>query len=178
MANIGSHVDGLGMCVNTSIEILCHYLGLSQYYGYRDWTAKKEGGGSYSKKVDQQLAAWEKAMGVTEPVPYLQYEGPNPEAVLEALDRAGLPCAHTYGWSPRYNKRIAHMVCGVHYGTPGQYAVVLDNNPMQDFNPAQNKIFEWMSREEMIRRAKLGQSGNMWIFAWLAPPPPPVPKAK
>lgn len=175
MQNIGSKVDGLGMCVNTSIETLCHFLGLKQYYGYRDWTAAKEGGGSYSKKVDRQIAAWEKAMGIADPIPYLQYEGPNPESILEALDRAGLPYAHSYGWSPRYSGRIAHMVANCKYN--GGYSAVLDNNPMQDFSPAENKIFEWMSKEEMIRRAKLGQGGNMWIFAWLAPPPPPVPKA-
>lgn len=97
-----------------------------------------------------------------------------------------MPFAHSYGWSPRYHGRIAHMVADCHYGTTGsgpngtqgKYAAVLDNNPMDDFHPEQNQIFEWMDKSEMIRRGKLGQGGNFWLFAWLAPPPPPVPKVE
>lgn len=175
MKNIGSYKDGAGMCVMTSITMCAKYLGLADYYDLRDWCANEPGGG-YRTKVDNQIRRYEKAKGIAAPVAYLQYEGPDPGPVLEAIDRARLPLAHTYGWSPRYNSRIAHMVAGVKHS--GRLAVVLDNNPMTDFDIGSNKIFEWMSRAEMIRRAKLGQGGNLWLFAWLAPPPPPCPKVE
>lgn len=174
MSNIGSKRDGAGMCVMTSIEMLCHYLGMEDYYGLRDWCAR-EPGGAYRQKVADQIERFEKARGITNRASYLQYEGPNPEPLLEEIDKAGLPFAHSYGWSPRYHQRIAHMVANTKFS--GRFSAVLDNNPMNDFDPATNHIFEWMSREEMIRRAKLG-GGNMWIFVWLVPPPPPCPKVR
>lgn len=173
MQNIGSHKDGAGMCVMTSITMCAKYLGLKDYYGLRDWCAN-EPGGAYRGKVDDQIHRYEKALGIANPVPYLQYEGPDPGPILEAIDKARLPFAHTYGWSPRYHSRIAHMVADCHYGT---LAAVLDNNPMSDFDVPNAKMFEWMDRNEMIRRAKLG-GGNMWVHCWLAPPPPPCPKVK
>lgn len=176
--NIGSHKDGAGMCVMTSITMLAHYLGLTDYYGLRDWCAN-EPGGAYRQKVDDQIKRYERAMGIKNPIPYLQYEGPSPEMVLESIDHARLPFAHTYGWSPRYGHRIAHMVANVHYGIGQErLSVVLDNNPMSDFDIPGGKFLEWMPKEEMVRRAKLGQGGNMWLFAWLAPPPPPCPKVQ
>lgn len=168
MQNIPSRVDGAGMCVMTSIEILAHYLGLTDYYGIRDRCAEEPGGG-WPEKVVRQIAAWEKAKGI-KPIPYLQYAGSDPRAVLERLDKAGLPFAHSYSYSPRYGGRIAHMVANVKFG--GKYSVVLDNNPMNDLHPETNEMFEWMPKEEMLRRAG---GREIWIFAWLAPPPPPVP---
>src|ERR1041385_8595259 len=56
--NIGSKVDGAGMCVNSSIEMAARAQGLEQMRGYRDWTAQIAGGGSYPDKVDKQLAQW------------------------------------------------------------------------------------------------------------------------
>ena len=178
MANIPSHVDGAGMCVSTSIEILCHYLGLTDYYGFRDFCAQEKGGG-WPEKMDRQIAAFEKARGITKRVPYLQYTGSNPGPVLERLDKAGLPFAHSYGYSPRYvnarNPRgvIQHMVANVKFS--GKYSVVLDNNPMNDLHPETSQMFEWMTKEEMLKRAG---GREVWVFAWLAPPPPPVPISK
>lgn len=172
MSNIGSKVDGAGMCVMTSIEILAHYLGLTDYYGLRDWCAQEKGG-AWPEKVDRQIAAFEKAHGITRRAPYLQYTGSDPTAVLDRLDQAGLPFAHSYSYSPRYPRRIAHMVSNVKFS--GKYSVVLDNNPMNDLHPESNEMFEWMSKEEMLKRAG---GREIWIFAWLAPPPPPVPQPR
>lgn len=171
MSNIPSRVDGAGMCVNTSIETLARYLGLTDYYGFRDWSAGFSGGG-WPERVDELIGRWERERGI-KPVPYLQYTGSDPRAVLERLDRAGLPFAHSYSYSPRYGGRIAHMVCNVKFG--GKYSVVLDNNPMNDLHPDTNEMFEWMPKEEMLKRAG---GREIWIFAWLAAPPPPVPKAR
>lgn len=172
MSNIGSKRDGAGMCVATSITMLFRYLGLRPYYDFRDFAAR-EPGGAYSAKIDDQLRRYEKAKGITTPIRYLQYEGPDPGPILDAIDKANLPFAHSYGWSPRYNHRIAHMVANCKYN--GALSAVLDNNPMSDFDPASAHMFEWMPKEEMVRRAKLG-GGNMWIFCCLEPPPPPCPK--
>src|SRR5262245_32981592 len=63
--NIGSRIDGAGMCVDTSIETQARYLGLDQYRGFRDYWASVEEGGNTSSGVDRQLKAWGKQKGFT-----------------------------------------------------------------------------------------------------------------
>lgn len=162
--NIGSKVDGAGMCVMSSIEMAARYQGLEELRGLRDWCAKEPGGG-YPSKVDRQLAAFFKAKGI-KPIPYLQYEGRKPEALLEMIDKTGRMACITYGYSPRYGGRIAHMVCSPMYR--GKYGVVLDNN-----FPGEAK-YEWMSKAELVNRINSGGGG--WVFVWLTPAPPPVPR--
>lgn len=164
MKNIGSYRDGAGMCVMSSIEMAAKWHGLDELRGLRNWCAK-ESGGAYPSKVDRQLKAFFKEKGI-KPIPYLQYEGRNPEKLIELIDKTGRMACITYGYSPRYGGRISHMVCSPMYR--GQYGVVLDNN-----FPGENR-YEWMSKEELINRMKSG--GGAWIFVWLTPGPPPLPK--
>lgn len=147
--------------------------GMEDFRGLRDWCAR-EPGGAYPQKVDDQLKRYCREKGIEVP-PYLQYEGLTPEEVVEAIDRTGRMACFTYGESPRYSSAINHMVCGVKYN--GKYGVVLDNNfPGED-------AYEWMSREELIHRMKVSANprgrpvlGTAWVFVWLTPPPPPVPR--
>jgi hypothetical protein len=172
MPNIGSFRDGAGMCVFTSIEMAARYHGLDQMRGYRDWVAKNYAGGGWPEKVDKTMSAWFTAKGI-DPVPYAQFEGPDPQPMLGLIEKTGRMSSITYGYSPRYGRgSIAHMVNGIHFGP--KFGVVLDNNFVGD-----NK-YEWMGTAELIRRARLNGSrqGSAWIFAWLAPSPPPPPKLK
>lgn len=165
--NIGSKVDGAGMCVTSSIEMAALWAGLEQMRGFRNWCAQYPGGG-YPQKVDQLLAKYFKQKNIT-PIPYLQYEGRSPQALLSLISKTGRMACFTYGYSPRYSGRIAHMVCGPLYGD--KYAVVLDNN-----FPGENK-YEWMTPAELVKRINY-PSGSGWVFVWLPPSPPPSPRNK
>jgi hypothetical protein len=170
--NIGSKLDGKGMCVFSAIEMAARHQGLEQMRGWRDWCAAKYGGGGFPKKVDQLLSAWWKEKAIQK-IPYLQFEGIDPEATLQIIDKTNRMACITYGQSPRYKQLIAHMVNGIHYGD--KYGVVLDNN-----YPGEAK-YEWMAREELVRRIRIrtdGKLGAAWVFVWLTTGPPPPPKAR
>lgn len=161
--NIGSKIDGAGMCVMSSIEMAARFDGLEQLRGLRDWCAQFPGGG-YPAKVDEQLAKFFKEKGIA-PVPYMQYEGNSPEKILDLIDRTGRMACITYGYSPRYGQRISHMTCCAMFR--GKWGVVLDNNFIGDSQ------YEWVERAELVRRIKIGSA---WVFVWLSPPSPPSPK--
>ncbi len=174
--NVGAKRDGAGMCVDSSIEMAARHQGLEQMRGFRDWAAAKFPGGNYPQGVDKQLKIWfaEKKLA---PIPYLQYEGPAPEIIMDVASKTGRMICLTYGYSPRYGgtKYIAHMVCSPLLGS--KYGVILDNNFPLTASKLDN--YEWMDRGEMIRRNRLqqgGKQGNGWVFLWLAPPPPPRTK--
>lgn len=173
--NIGSKLDGAGMCVFSSIEMAALYQGLEQMRGYRDWWASVSRGGGWPQQVDKSLNAWWKHKNI-KPIPYLQYEGKDPEAMLRLIDKTGRMAAITYGWSPRYGQQIAHMVNCTGFN---KYGIVLDNNfvSKQSGNGWDENIYEWMSPQELVRRAKL-TGGSAWIFVWLTPPPPPPARPK
>ena len=169
--NIGSHVDGAGMCVSTSIEMCARYLGLEDFRGFRDWCAK-EPGGAYPGKIEDQIRRYCEYKHCVCP-PFINWTGADPEPVVRDLDRRRLPFAHTYGWSPRYGHQISHMVFSVKFN--GKYAVVVDNNEIGGVSRAEGRIFEWMDLAEHIRRMKYG-SDSGWVFAWIVPPLPPAPQ--
>jgi hypothetical protein len=156
--------DGAGMCVMTSIEMAARWQGIDSLLGLRDWCAN-EPGGAWPEKVDRQLHSFCRQRGIAVPA-YLQYEGRNPESILNLCERTGRMACVTYGYSPRYGRPIAHMINCVKFGA--HWAVGLDNNFPGDGN------FEWMTQSEFLRRIK-HPGGTAWIFVWLAPPPPPVP---
>lgn len=161
--NIGSHVDGAGMCVSSSMTMAAVWQGMDEFRGFRDWCANYPGGG-YPDKMDKQIAQYCKEKGIRPPQ-YIQYEGRNPEEILKACDATGRIACITYGKSPRYGGTIAHMTCCVKFS--GKYAVCLDNNFP--------KTYEWMSLQEMVSRIN-HPNGTGWVFVWLTPSPPPVPK--
>ncbi len=168
MRNVGSKLDGAGMCVFTSIEMAARWQGLDQIRGWRDWCARNYPGGGTPEKVDRLLKAWSRYRGIELP-PYFQYEGPDLESFLARCDSTSRMACVTYGYGPRYgNATIAHMVCAAKYGST--FGVVLDNN-----FPGENS-YEWMAPRELLKRISW-PSGRGWLFVWLSPSPPPVPSA-
>ncbi|VTS03249.1 hypothetical protein [Tuwongella immobilis] len=160
--NIGSRVDGAGMCVNSSLEMAARWAGMEDWRGFRDWSAQWPGG-SYPGKVDEQIAAYAKLKGL-EPPRYVQYEGKDPAPILALADKTGRMASVTYGRSPRYGGTIYHMVCCPKFGSKS--AAILDNNFPGNY--------EWMSPDEAVSRIKHA-TGQGWVHVWLTPPPPPPP---
>ena len=161
--NVGSQVDGAGMCVMSSVEMGARYANLEELRGLRDWCAKQPGG-AYPAKVDRQLAEFCRARGV--PVPeYAQDEGLGLDTVRAVLQTGRIACVTYDGRDGvRYRGRIAHMVCVVHCDE--KYVCVLDNNAVGDHD------FLWMTPAEFESRFR---GGGGWAFFWTAPPPPPPP---
>ena len=163
--NIGSHVDGAGMCVMSSIEMAALYAGLEQMRGLRDWCANQPGGAS-PPKVDRQIPAYCAARGVPVP-PYVQYTGPADLAALRQVLAGNRIACVTYDGHDgvRYRGPIAHMVCCV--GALQQVAI-LDNNDVGDGE------LLWMDAERDFAPRWGGR--DVWLFAWLAPGAVPAPK--
>lgn len=161
LRNVGSRIDGAGMCVFTSFEHACRWAGLEEFRGFRDWCARKFPGGGYPEKLDRLVRAYCKEHRL--PVPdVIQYEGSSTELLEAALRNGYLPCVTLYG-SPRYGRgTIYHMVNCAHLDR--QRGAILDNN----FQP-----LEWTDRATTIRRMKL--NGKLWAVIVLAYGPPPFP---
>jgi hypothetical protein len=151
--------DGAGCCVFTSIEHAGRWANVEQLRGFQQKVAKNEPGGGWPSKLDRMLAKY------APQVEYVQYSGTDPSILRLALKTGRMPGV-TYGYSPRYGGRIAHMVNLVHLSD--RWAAVLDNN-----FPGENQ-YEWMSPGEFLYRWKLGDTQG-WAVIPLAPPPPPIP---
>jgi hypothetical protein len=149
--------DGSGLCVFTSLEHSGRWQNVEALRGFQQ-KMRKEAGGGWPQKVDAMLKKY--AAGVS----YVQYTGSDP-GLLKLTLRTGRMPSVTYGYSPRYGGRIAHMVNLAHLSD--RWACVLDNN-----FPGENQ-YEWMAPEEFYRRWKMGGSG--WAVVLLNPPPPPIP---
>lgn len=181
-ANVGSKIDGAGMCVDTSVETQAKYLGLDDMRGFRDHFAAAEGGGNTPSGLVRQLKAWAARKGIQEPK-YLQYTGPDPVPLLDLCGKTGRGCAVAYGYSPRYGRAINHMVfCPHPWGD--RFGAVADNNVFGGLAADESKRFEWMGRDELANRMKTQADRNgravrsdAWVFTFLEPPPPPSPAA-
>jgi len=169
MKNIGSKIDGAGMCVFTSFEQMARWHGLTDFVGFRDWCAANYPGGGYPQKLDKLVQAYCKAKGIAVPT-YIQYEGPNPEEILQQCDKTARLACITYGYGPRYPGTIAHMTNCPKFGNA--WAVCLDNN-FPETTENLNTL-EWMTPAELVTRIK-HPSGAAWVVAMVAPSPPPVP---
>lgn len=156
--NIGSKIDGKGMCVTTSITVAADWQNLPKVWlGYRDWCAQAAGGGSWPSKNHKQLAQFAKAKGVSIP-PHVEQVGGDPSALLEAASRTGRMAAVTW-WD-------GHMLNCTHFDS--KWGAIMDNNG----NP--NHV-RWMSRAQALQGIR-GRMGS-WVYVWLAPPPPPPPRS-
>jgi hypothetical protein len=156
MKNTGGR-DGAGLCVFTSIEHSGRWQNVESILGLQKKMTKELGGG-YPSKVEKMLAKY------CEGAQYLQYEGNDPSLIKLALTTGRMPSV-TYGYSPRYSGKIAHMVNAAHLSE--KWAAILDNN-----FPGEDK-YEWMSPSEFKKRWISGGGG--WAVVLLAPPPPPIP---
>lgn len=169
MKNIGSRLDGSGMCVFTSIEMAAIWSGIEEFRGFRDWCAQNYPGGGYPEKVDKLIAAYCNAKGISNPG-YSQHEVSSTEVLVKALKSGRMPAVTLYR-SPRYNGVIYHMVNSVHWDE--KYAATMDNNK---FGNDPLPPVEWGSPQEMENRVKLG--GKIWVFVWNKHGPPPVPRPR
>lgn len=160
--NIGSHKDGYGMCVMSSIEMAARWANLESFRGLRDWCAQEKGGG-YPAKVDDQIDRFAKAQTENVEPSYLQYEGDSLE-FLQLVIKTYRFAAVTYSGRDgvRYKNKISHMVCLAHLDN--KWAAIYDNNG----KPGE---LIWMTPKEFKDRWIGGENG--WVFAWTAPPPPP-----
>jgi hypothetical protein len=156
MKNTGGK-DGAGLCVFTSIEHSGRWQNVDSILGLQQKMTREQGGG-YPSKVEKMLAKY------CDGAQYLQYEGSDPALIKLALTTGRMPSV-TYGYSPRYSGKIAHMVNAVHLTE--RWAAILDNN-----FPGDTK-YEWMSPNEFKKRWVSGGGG--WCVVVLAPPPPPMP---
>ena len=162
--NIGSKVDGAGMCVFTSFEMACLWAGLEEFRGFRDWCAAKYPGGGYPEKLAQLIDAYCQAKSIKKPL-VIQYTGSDPDFLKVGLKNGWMPCTTLYH-SPRYGSGVIyHMVCCAHLdGTDG---AIQDNN----FQP-----LEWATEAETVNRIKL--KGEYWGVLIVSPGPPPSPANK
>ena len=149
--------DGLGLCVFTSVEHAARWQNTEAVAGFQKKMRLEPGGGWPDKlaaMMDRHCSG----------APYLQYEGHDPGLIRLAIDTGRMP-AITYGFSPRYGGRVAHMVNLVHL--TDRWACVLDNNFPGDTQ------YEWMTPAELSHRWTMGGGG--WAVLLLSPPPPPIP---
>lgn len=170
MKNIGSRLDGAGMCVFTSFEHSMRWAGLEEFRGFRDWCAQKYPGGGYPEKLAKLVKAYCSAKNISREVfdpdkDMVQIDASSAQAVelIEAALRQNLlPCVTLYYSPKRYGGRIYHMINCAHLD--GKQGAELDNN----FRP-----LEWSNRAECIRRMSL--NNRLWAVCVNKPGPPRLP---
>lgn len=162
--NIGSRVDGAGMCVMTSIEMAARWQLLDPLRGLRDWCARQAGGG-YPEKVERQLNSFQAERHTS--YGFVQWVQPNDVAGLRAILASGRIACVTYAGhdSVHYRQSISHMVCCVAF--TDSWVCILDNNYVGE------RELVWMAPSDFLPRWREGGGG--WAFYWTAPPPPPPP---
>ena len=153
--NFGAPADGKGLCVFASMTMAARWHHIR---ALQDIIHQINEGGGWPEKVEEVFKQYAPHLD------FVQYEGTDPAILDKALSEGRAACV-TYGYGERYQmKTIYHMVLLVHLDE--KYAAILDNN-----FPG---TYEWMSRDEFMRRW-VHPSGKGWAFVMLAPPPPPIP---
>lgn len=149
-------VDGLGLCVWASAQMMANDLNVDELADLFQWMQTQRGGG-WPERVDEVMAARAPARI------YKQSMGRDLGFIEEGV-RSGRPVCITYGYGEIYGGRISHMVVCVHLDE--RIAAVIDNN--------EPEVTRWMSRAELQRRFT-ATSGYGWAWYVLGSPPPPVP---
>lgn len=165
--NIGSRLDGAGMCVFSSWEMMCRFAGLECFRGFRDWCAQNYRGGGYPTKLDALIRAWCQAKNLAKAdfdpdQDFWQYEGPSADAAIEAL-KSGRMVQSTLYRSPRYRWKVYHMVNLAHFDQ--HRFAVLDNNG--------NDHYDWGRAEQAL--SWLTEGRRIWLVGLRRPGPPPSP---
>lgn len=166
--NIGSKIDGKGMCVFTAFELLCLQLGHDEFRGFRDWCAAKFPGGGWPEKLAQCVAAYCKEKGLKVPL-LQQYEGSD-VAWLERAVNNGQLCMVTLFHSDRYRDRSQRVLPIIYHMTnlancDGRWLAIQDNN---------FETLEWWPMAEGLKA--ISNQGQFWAVCvpeWAAPPPVP-----
>lgn len=154
--NFGAPSDSKGLCVFASIDMMARWHHEASLI---DIIHKMSTGGGWPEKVDKTIKAMSPA------TQYQQYEGTNPAMLDFSLNRRSPACV-TIGYGERYGPiTIYHMVLLVHFDD--KYACIIDNNFPE--------TYEWMSREEFLRRWVF-PSNKGWAITFMSAPPPPIPR--
>lgn len=165
--------DGAGLCVPTSIEHAARWQYVPELIGYQTFCRQFPGGGWPTKEDDlirQKVLADHGDMADVQYIQVTDFDAKK----LELAIRTGRMPACTYGYSPRYNQPVSHMVNPVYMDD--KWLVFLDNN-FPD-------TYEWTPVAEGLRRIKLRLLDNAghtddkggWFVVLLATAPPPDPK--
>lgn len=157
MRNVGSKVDGAGLCVFTSMQHTFRYQGYD-YEDFRKWMESKPGGG-YPEKVDRMIRQYCGEKGVPEPR-YVHIVGVSDwdeivEVLKAALQNGYLPCI-TWGSDCTVygNRPIAHMVNLIYLDD--EWGAIIDNN-------RPDKIL-WVKRPDWD---KFTRRGGFWAMIYL-----------
>jgi hypothetical protein len=154
--NFGAPADGQGLCVFASLDMAARW---HRQRSLIDVIHRVSRGGGWPEKVDEVMKE------VAPDVVYEQYQGVDPKFLDRAIKNGGPVCI-TYGYGERYGMQtIYHMVLLVHLDSTS--ACIVDNN-----FPG---TFEWMTRDELLRRW-IHPTGKGWAISLLAAPPPPPPR--
>lgn len=158
-------IDGVGLCVPTSVEMAARWKGVKELYGFRDYRTQFTGGDG-PERLSAFVKEYSRLRGreLIEGVDWGQTFTQDPRVIDTILDNYGIACI-AYGRSPRYSTPILHMVCLVMLDA--EYGVILDNN-----FPG---TYEWVGREEVIDRWKTMKFLGGWVVWVNGSPPPPVP---
>jgi hypothetical protein len=162
--NIGSYVDGAGMCVASSIQGLLNNQEIYGYEEFREWAAKRpEGGGAGPSKVDMYFSEYPKAKN-TKPVQYVSVEGEGTLELIKTALKSGRGVAATDGGDKSYYKRyVYHMTNIVKFDETNNTVWIVDNNRL---------IVEKVPYQEWVNRHSFG---GRWAIVLLEKPTLPVP---
>lgn len=150
--------DGSGLCVFASMDMAARWQHVQPLIGILE-KMRSHAGGGWPDKVDSVIQEYYPGYH-----DYAQAEGRNSGITLmEWAIRTNRMACVTYGYSERYGGRVSHMVCLVHLDA--NRACILDNN-----FPGVDK-YEWMDRDEFLRRWNMDGG---WAYVFFAPPPPPA----
>lgn len=181
--NVGGS-DGEGLCVYSAVTMGARWQNVTSFYNFRKF-AEGRPGGSYPQKLDADIKTYAARNGIKVP-DYIQHTGGD-ETFLDVLFQTRrMPCmtyAGAEGAGGYYPTTIAHMVSGAHLDeTRG--AIIDNNRPGQWITASRSFIVNrWKGLDDSGRallipvregvRIVHRPVGGGWVFAWLAPPPPP-----
>ncbi|MCX7666446.1 MAG: hypothetical protein N2112_12975 [Gemmataceae bacterium] len=155
-------IDGLGLCVFTSLELAARWQNETKLFGLRDYMTQLNGGG-WPERVEEILARYTREKNLP-PVEFVQHTGGEIEFLQRALQTGRYPCVTYDGRDGQFYKgRIAHMVNLAHLSS--EWAVIQDNNHPQKWL--------WMKPADFLARWR--GTGGGWAIVLLKPSPPPIP---
>lgn len=182
MRNTGGS-DGSGLCVYTAVTMAARWQNVTSMFDFRKF-AEGRPGGSYPEKLASDIKTYSARNG-RRPEPYVQHTGGD-ETFLDLCMKTRRAACITYAGNGDgfYDSTVAHMLLLAELDAT--HAATIDNN-----RPG---FFIWMTRTQLLARWKglnddgtpslvpfhnglrlsWAPVGGGWMFAWLAPPPPPV----
>lgn len=166
--NIGSEVDGAGLCVIASCVMILRDVGEPELAAYFWERAKKEPGGYDPGKLKQLFDE------VKDPQKCPQFKGKVFDydfctsgdwvAWARKWISRGYSLGITYGRGDRYPNRIAHMVVLEHIDPTGEWGLICDNNFVDGSVTRDTRgPRSWIRMSEL--KARVEMMGGPWCVA-------------